>query len=210
MGGRRLVRGMAEIRRTQRRGVFSAPKSKASRRIIELPPPLIEELERWRQICPKSKRNLVCPSVTGLPMQASALLQRGFYPALDRAGTRRVRYHDLRHAWASNLLEAGANIADVSRDLGHANVYITLKIYTHAVPKSRRGTSDQMAALMAESAKSGNKMETSGGSEEGPRSGDRAQVLDMAERQGWHEVHPCRSPFGRPNGRAKLLSCSFV
>lgn len=48
------VRGTAEIRRTQRRGVFSAPKSKASRRIIELPPTLMEELERWRQICPKS------------------------------------------------------------------------------------------------------------------------------------------------------------
>jgi integrase len=41
-------RGTAEIRRTMRRGVFSKPKSKASRRTIELPRPL-DELERWRQ-----------------------------------------------------------------------------------------------------------------------------------------------------------------
>ena len=79
----------------------------------------------------------MCPSVTGLLMHARAVLQRGFYPALERAGIRRVRYHDLRHSWASNLLEAGANLADVSRDLGHANVYITLKIYTPGRPKGR-------------------------------------------------------------------------
>jgi integrase len=39
-------RRTAEIRRTQRRGVFSKPQSKASRRTIELPAPLIAELER--------------------------------------------------------------------------------------------------------------------------------------------------------------------
>lgn len=47
-------------------------------------------------------------------------------------------------------MEAGANIADASRDLGHANVYVTLKIHTHAIPKVRRGTSDQMAARASE------------------------------------------------------------
>jgi integrase len=202
--------GTAEIRRTMRRGVFSKPKSKASRRTIELPPPLIEELERWRQVCPKNEHDVVCPSVTGLLMQASALLQRGFYPALERAGLRRVRYHDLRHSWASNLLEAGANLADVSRDLGHANVFITLKIYTHAIPKSRRGTSDQMAALIAHSAKSGNKMETRGEEVEVLRSADRAQAIVLAERQGWHSTHPCASPLRgglRPCKTAFLQFC---
>ena len=45
-----LVHGAATIRRTQRRGVFSKPKSKASRRTIELPAPLIAELKRWREV----------------------------------------------------------------------------------------------------------------------------------------------------------------
>ena len=125
-------------------------------------------------------------------MQASALLQRGCHAAVERAGIRRVRYHDLRHPWASNLLEAGVNIADVSRDLGHANVYITLKIYAHAVPKVRRGTSDQLAKLMAQS---GNKMETREEAGEASRSADRAQAVDLAERQGWHSAHPCTSPL---------------
>ena len=122
----------------------------------------IEELKRWRPLCPKNEHDLVCPSVTGLPMHASALLQRGFYPALDRAGIRRVRFHDLRHSWASNLLEAGENIATVSRALGHANVYITLKTYAHAIPKPRHGVSDRMAALMKETNQRGYKMGTEG------------------------------------------------
>jgi integrase len=199
------ARGTAEIRRTQRRGVFSKPKSKASRRTIELPRPLIDELKRWRQVCAKNEHDVVCPSVTGLLMQASALLQRGFYPALERAGIRRVRYHDLRHSWASNLLEAGANIADVSRDLGHANVYITLKIYAHAIPKVRRGTSDQMAALIANSAKSGNKMETGGGEGEMRRSANRAQAFDLAERQGFEPWNTCEDVTGIPVQRLRPL-----
>ena len=196
----------AEIRRTQRRGVFSTPKSKASRRTIELPVPLVEVLKRWQELCPESERHLVCPSVTGLPMQASALLQRGFYPALDQAGIRRVRYHDLRHSWASNLLEAGANLADVSRDLGHANVYITLKIYTHAIPKSRRGTSDQMAALMA----SGNKMETKWKQVVrcSARRTERKLLFWRRDRDGTRHIHEPRPSGGlRPCKTAFLQFC---
>jgi hypothetical protein len=138
-------------------------------------------------------------------MHASALLQRGFYPALERDGIRRVRYHDLRHSWASNLLEAGANLADVSRDLGHANVYITLKIYTHAIPKVRRGTSDQMAALMLDGAKSGNKLKTRGREVEVQRSTDRAQPLELAERQGFEPWNTCEDVTGIPVQRLRPL-----
>jgi integrase len=167
------VRGTAEIRRTQRRGVFSKPKSKASRRTIELPAQLVAELKSWRPGCPNNEHDLVCPSITGLPMQASALLQQGFYPALERAGIRRVRFHDLRHSWASNLLEAGENIATVSKALGHANVYITLKVYAHAIPKARHGVSDRMAALMDETKETnqrGSKMGTEGWKIDAPHS----------------------------------------
>ncbi|HEY6643779.1 tyrosine-type recombinase/integrase [Povalibacter sp.] len=91
---------------------------------------------------------LVCLSARGKPMHASALLQRGLHPALEHARIRQVRYHDLRHSFASNLLAAGVDIVTVSKALGHANVQITLTIYAHAVPKPRYGASDRMAALM--------------------------------------------------------------
>ncbi len=45
--------------------------------------------------------------------------------------------HSLRHTYASQQLEAGVNIADVARQLGHANPAITLAIYVHFIPKKR-------------------------------------------------------------------------
>jgi integrase len=99
----------------------------------------------------------VCPSIKGKPMHASALLNHGFRPALSRAGIRKVRFHDLRHSFASNLLAAGVDVVTVSKALGHAKVHITLTTYAHAVPKARHGAADRMAVLMA---RSGNNLET--------------------------------------------------
>jgi|ERR1700685_2158142 integrase len=56
---------------------------------------------------------------------------RVFYPALRRAKLRRVRVHDLRHGAASMMIAAGCDIASVSRQLGHANVAVTLGVYSH-------------------------------------------------------------------------------
>jgi integrase len=152
-------RRTAEIRRTYRCGAFYQPKTASSRRTVELPAELVSELKRWRLACPKGEHDLVCPSITGRPMQGSALLQQGFQPALRRAGVRRVRFHDLRHSYASNLLAAGVDVVTVQTALGHANAHITLTTYSHVVPKARHGAADRMAALIRDS---GNKMETAG------------------------------------------------
>lgn len=44
---------------------------------------------------------------------------------------KRLRVHDLRHSHATLLINKGANIVAVSKRLGHANIEITLKTYTH-------------------------------------------------------------------------------
>ena len=150
-------RRITEVRRTYRCGAFYQPKTASSRRTVELPTELVSELKRWRLACPKGDHDLVCPSVTGRPMQGSALLQQGFLPALRRAGVRRVRFHDLRHSFASNLLANGSDIVTVQSALGHANAHITLSTYSHVVPKARHGAADRMAALIRES---GYEMET--------------------------------------------------
>lgn len=153
-------RGTAEVRRTYRCGAFYQPKTASSRRTVELPADLVAMLKRWRLACPKIEDgyDLVCPAKSGRPMQASALLNQGFRPALRRAGIRQVRFHDLRHSFASNLLAAGVDVVTVSKALGHANVHITLTTYAHAVPKARHGAGDRIAALMGQS---GNILETS-------------------------------------------------
>ena len=76
---------------------------------------------------------------------------QAFLPAVRRAKLRRIRVHDLRHGAASYLIAAGVDIATVSRQLGHANVAITLSTYTHWV-QSRAGTdhTSKLEAYLAE------------------------------------------------------------
>jgi hypothetical protein len=108
-----------------------------------------------------SEHDLVFPDAKGRPMQSSDLLRTGLHAALRRAKLRQVRFHDLRHSFASNLLGAGTDIVTVSKALGHANVHITLTTYAHAIPRERQGAGDALARLMGQSGnQSGNKMET--------------------------------------------------
>jgi integrase len=198
-------RGTAEIRRSQRCGRFDDTKSKASRRTIELPPVLLAELKRWRlrvQNAEGNPHDLVCPSVRGKPMHGSALLTRGLYPALRRAGIRQVRFHDLRHSFASNLLGAGVDIVTVSKALGHANVHITLTTYAHAVPKARHGASDRMAALMGQS---GNNLETGRSEIAAAGLSPASQVVDLAERVGFEPTYTGEDVTGIPVQRLRPL-----
>jgi integrase len=138
----------ARIERSYSRGTFLPPKTLAGRRVIELPDVLINELKRWQLQCSKDELDLVFPSAKGGPMDGFELLRTGFRPALERAGIRRIRFHDLRHSFASNLLAAGWDVVTVSRLLGHANPQVTLTIYAHALPRSRHGAADALAKLM--------------------------------------------------------------
>src|SRR5271167_1033809 len=108
-------------------------------------------LGAFRSCSPRS------PDAKGRPMQSSDLLRTGLHSALRRAGLRKVRFHDLRHSFASNLLGAGTDIVTVSKALGHANVHITVTTYAHGIPRERQGAGDALARLMGQS---GNKMET--------------------------------------------------
>jgi integrase len=63
-----------------------------------------------------------------------------YFPAQRRAKLKRIRLHDLRHTHASLAIATGADLAVISRQLGHANLSITLNTYAHAF--ARRTGSD--------------------------------------------------------------------
>jgi integrase len=64
---------------------------------------------------------------------------KAFKKAQKLAGMKKILSpHSLRHTWASQNIAAGEDLASVSRHLGHANVGVTLTIYTHFVPKAKR------------------------------------------------------------------------
>ena len=67
-----------------------------------------------------------------------------FYRCLEKAGLRRIRLHDLRHTYATLRITAGHNIADVSKQLGHHSIKITIDTYYHWIPGSNRSEVDEL------------------------------------------------------------------
>ena len=80
------------VRQQYTTGRFSELKTKASRRRVDLPGELVAELRRWRLQCPPGAHDLVFPTGAGSPENHANLLHRGFYPALRRAGLRRIGF----------------------------------------------------------------------------------------------------------------------
>ncbi|MGH8132264.1 MAG: tyrosine-type recombinase/integrase, partial [Steroidobacteraceae bacterium] len=146
--------GQFHVRRAYREGKFQEPKTRTSYRRLTLPTFLLKELKVWQLACPNSLYDLVFPNLDGQPMSHTNLLQRGFYPALKRAGLRRIRFHDLRHTYASLMISNGEDIVRVSRLMGHANASITLNVYSHLMPREHDPSGDRLASLVF-----GNKVE---------------------------------------------------
>ena len=74
--------------------------------------------------------NLHPPAPPAMPMSVDSV-SRQFGRLLEEIGLGRIRFHDLRHASATRLLEANVNPKVVSEALGHASVGITLDLYSH-------------------------------------------------------------------------------
>jgi len=72
---------------------------------------------------------------------------RHFVGLLDRAGIRRIRFHDLRHSCATLLYEQGVEINKIQDILGHSSPTITKLIYVEVTRKSQRATADKLGYL---------------------------------------------------------------
>ncbi len=90
---------------------------------------------------------------------------RVFYRCLDRAELRRVRFHDLRHTFASLLIQQGESLVYVKDQLGHHSIQITVDTYAHLVPGGNRQAVDQLddaeGVKTEDQPQSGHKMVTS-------------------------------------------------
>jgi integrase len=62
---------------------------------------------------------------------SNELVRKAFRACLIAADLRQVRFHDLRHTFASLLIQQGANPKYIQQELGHGSISITLDIYSH-------------------------------------------------------------------------------
>jgi integrase len=118
------------------------PKTPQSRRTVILPSSLIElfkvyrfdqELLRIQLGISLNADDFVFIRPDGSPINPNAI-SLAFRRIIKRAGLRDIRIHDLRHTHATLMLKAGIHPKVVSERLGHANIGITLDIYSHVLP----------------------------------------------------------------------------
>jgi integrase len=147
------------VKRTFNHGRFYEPKSKASRRKIDMAPELVAELKAWKLACPISDLDLVFSSEVGTPQDATNMLRRQFFPALRRAGLPRIRFHGLRHTYASLLIDQGEYPKYIQAQLGHSSINMTMDTYGHLMERVNRQAASRLGkAVFGNSETNGSKM----------------------------------------------------
>ncbi len=89
----------------------------------------------------------VCSWTDGKPL-APDYVSHGFAKALKQANLPKVRFHDLRHGFATLLLDAGEDMKIVSEMLGHAGIRTTLNIYTHVTDSMQQRAARKFDVLL--------------------------------------------------------------
>ena len=69
---------------------------------------------------------------------------------LKRAGLPKVRFHDLRHTFATLALQNGVDIKAVSGMLGHFSAGFTLNTYTHATAQMKQDAADTIGGVISQ------------------------------------------------------------
>ena len=108
------------------------PKSRAGRRTVPLPPFVVDLLKVHARDFTTGVDGLVFVAKTGEALKRGTFRARVWKPSLDRAGLpASLRYHDLRHSYATWLVSDGVPINDVAKVMGHEQTSTTLDRYTH-------------------------------------------------------------------------------
>lgn len=133
--------GLLTIRRTiQRisdnkgstRLVTGAPKTASSLRKIPLPAFL------WEILSVKKRADKQPIISNNDKFTEPATLRRCFKQILKICGISDIRYHDLRHTFATNCVRKQFDVKTLSEILGHANVAMTLNRYVHSSIETKR------------------------------------------------------------------------
>ncbi len=125
--------------------ITEAPlKTKNSYRRVSISPQAIEVLKAQKA---KTNSEYVFPSPTGGPISPDSvnnMLKR----VLARASIPKVRFHDLRHTFATIALQNGVDIKTVSSVLGHFSAGFTLDTYAHVTTAAQKEAAVTMGNVL--------------------------------------------------------------
>ena len=133
-------------------------KNKSSRRTLPLPDPVVEMLqvqkehrEVYRKMFQGSYNaqylDYVCVNQLGELLRPSYVTDH-FRELLEKYGLRHIRFHDLRHTFASLLINQDVPLINVSNFLGHSDLSTTANIYAHLDKASKQASAAVISGIL--------------------------------------------------------------
>ena len=140
-----VIKVKRQIARVDGKIVEAPLKTKNSYRTVTISPQAIEVLREQKR---KTNDQYVFPSPNGGPISPDSvnnMLKR----VLERAGIPKVRFHDLRHTFATIALQNGVDIKTVSGMLGHFSAGFTLDTYAHVTTSAQKEAAQTMGMVLS-------------------------------------------------------------
>lgn len=139
-------------------GRVKEPKTDAGSRLVHIDAKTARHLARWHDAQAALLATLGMASGDATPVSCSRVGTRLGRATFDRCfwhqfrescGLGGLRFHELRHTQATQLLANGIDVKTVQTRMGHSNASITLNWYAHAVPENDRAAADMLGSLFA-------------------------------------------------------------
>ena len=136
-----------QVQRIRGELTVTQPKTRSSSRSIILPTPILDILKSCRQHT-GSRWMFPSPRKEDSPRDPAAVRKK-LSTILERAGCKHVRFHDLRHTFATNALEHGMDVKTLSAIIGHVSSATTLNVYAHVTDGMRQSAAAKIDRAIA-------------------------------------------------------------
>ena len=126
--------------------VVSQPKTKNSLRLLTLPESTVQILVEEHEKHPDNSYMFPSPKTGEMldPASFRAMHDR----ILEAIGAEHVRFHDMRHTFATLALKNGVDVRTLSEMLGHYSAGFTLSTYVHSTPSMRVQAADTIGQMI--------------------------------------------------------------
>jgi integrase len=154
---RAILRVTESLEQTKAGIRFKAPKTDRTR-TVTLPAFAVAELRRLKRHqaeellmlgIRQTGETLVCARADGLPLQPQSLTHQFTRLIARIKDFPRIRFHDLRHSHATQLLSAGVHPKIAQERLGHASITTTLDLYSHVTDTMQSDAAQRLDAAFA-------------------------------------------------------------
>ena len=136
--------------RIQGRDIITEPKTEQSKRVIDIPQFLINEIKEYTD------------SLYGVPDKArifpivAEAVQHKMKRQIEKSGVKKIRVHDLRHSHVAYLIHQGVQPLIIKERLGHRDIKVTLNTCGHLYPSQQKAVAEMLNQQKEKGPDSGN------------------------------------------------------